>query len=233
MVRHGRFGQARWVVSAYLWDVSGGGSSRDADETVTLWVPPKSPVMEVAMPDGRLVREIPRLEALTLDTGQVGVVQPGEWYGPGVVMQTTASEPWSVWWFFREDGDFDGWYGNLEAPSVRWTAPDGTRVIDTADRELDLVFGAEGSWWWKDEDAFAATTGRPGFWADDLASVIRADGERLRGMFERREGPFDGRHTDFLHTATSGAGAGAGAGAGGFAPLTMSPHWDAPHSVGP
>jgi len=212
IVRFGRFGMARWVLSGVVVE--------DTGDVVTVWIPPKAPVLELALPDGRLLREIPRLEALKIDTRRIAVMQAGTWFGYGVVMQFPLKEPWSVWWFFHDDGTFDGWYGNLEAPKIRWELADGSRGLDTSDRELDVDIDADGTWRWKDEEAFAAKAGLPGYWTVDQLAEIRADGEALIAKLERREAPFDGRYTDFKPDPA-------------WPMPTLPEHWDHPHSAGP
>ncbi len=212
IVRFGRFGKARWVLSGVVVE--------DTGDVVTVWIPPKAPVLELALPDGRLLRDIPRMQALEIDTQHVAVMQAGTWFGYGVVMQFPLSQPWSVWWFFHDDGSFDGWYANLEAPKIRWEGPADSRGIDTSDRELDVDIDADGTWRWKDEEPFAAKAGRPGYWTVDQMAEIRADGEALIAKLERREAPFDGRYTDFSPDPTW--------------PMPAIPdHWDHPHSAGP
>lgn len=210
IVRFGRSARARWVVSGVVVE--------DTGDVVTLWVPPKAPVLELRLPDGRLLRDVPRMEALAIDTGERAVMQAGTWFGHGVVMQFPIEKPWSVWWFFHDDGSFDGWYGNLETPKVRWELPDGSRGLDTSDRELDVDMDADGAWRWKDEEPFAAKAGLEGYWAVDQLPDIRADGEGLIGMLARRDPPFDGRYTDFIPAPVW--------------PLpTIPDSWDHPHRI--
>ncbi|WP_433044921.1 DUF402 domain-containing protein [Dactylosporangium sp. CS-033363] len=97
----------------------------------------------------------------------------------------------SVWWFFRERR-FLGWYVNLEAVIARH--PNG---IDVVDHHLDVVVDPDRSWRWKDEDTFAASTDRPGFWSTSEASAIRAEGRRVAAAAEAGRFPFDGTWCDF------------------------------------
>ncbi|WP_433204458.1 DUF402 domain-containing protein [Dactylosporangium sp. CS-047395] len=97
----------------------------------------------------------------------------------------------SVWWFFREQR-FLGWYVNLEAVIARH--PGG---IDVVDHHLDVVVDPDRSWRWKDEDTFAASTDRPGFWNTAEASAIRAEGQRVAAAAEAGRFPFDGTWCDF------------------------------------
>jgi predicted RNA-binding protein associated with RNAse of E/G family len=73
----------------------------------------------------------------------------------------------------------------------------GSRLVDTADRALDVVVAPDGSAAWKNEDEFAALTGRQGRWTADQAAGIRADGEQLIRLALAGAPPFDGRWTTF------------------------------------
>jgi len=165
--------------------------------TVTAWVAPGSPTLELQLPDGRLLREVPRMEVPSVPTHGFASLVRGTWSGNGVLMQFPLSQPWSVWWFFHADGRFDGWYGNLESPKARWELPDGTCGLDTADRELDIEIEIDLTWSWKDEEPFVARAGSPGYWTTHQVDEIRADGYRLIAMVQDRLPPFDGRFTAF------------------------------------
>jgi predicted RNA-binding protein associated with RNAse of E/G family len=121
---------------------------------------------------------------------------------------------WSVWWFFRDDGGFDGWYGNLESPRVRWSGG-----VDTSDRALDVVVEPDRSVAWKDEDEFALLTGRADRWTASQAVGIRADGEHLMRLAEAGAFPFDGRWTDFRPDPA-------------WTVPDLPPDWDRPHLAG-
>jgi hypothetical protein len=97
----------------------------------------------------------------------------------------------AVWWWFAPDGTFTGWYVNLER------RVHGIASVDVHDHELDLVVAPDRSWVWKDEGSFAAKTGRAGFWTQEEAVVIRAEGERVVAQVERGEFPFDGTWCDY------------------------------------
>src|SRR6266545_1746453 len=59
---------------------------------------------------------------------------PTTWRGHGILMFFPAGAPaYSVWWFFGDDGDFRGWYVNLEEPAVRHDDH-----LDTVDHALDI-----------------------------------------------------------------------------------------------
>ncbi|MGH8881981.1 MAG: DUF402 domain-containing protein [Stackebrandtia sp.] len=118
--------------------------------------------------------------------------RPALWRGTGTLMFTAPGATHSVWWFFDANGDFERWYVNLETPGQRW--PGGKDCFDQA---LDIWIEPDGSWQWKDEDEFADYLGRPGFWDDDQAAAIRAEGESVIKRAQSREFPFDGTWCDF------------------------------------
>jgi uncharacterized protein DUF402 len=65
----------------------------------------------------------------------------------------------AVWWSWTPEGDFAGWYVNLDEPIRRWAGG-----IDVRDQALDLIIDADGTPRWKDEDQFAVQTGDPLVW---------------------------------------------------------------------
>jgi predicted RNA-binding protein associated with RNAse of E/G family len=93
-------------------------------------------------------------------------------------------EPWSVWLFRRESGEFWGWYVNLEQPH-RWHE----RGLDTRDNVLDVMVHADRSWQWKDQDELDEAV-RQGFRTAEEAERIRADGRRVLELVEAWAPPF-------------------------------------------
>ena len=71
------------------------------------------------------------------------------------------------------DGEFAGWYVNLQEPLRR--SPLG---FETDDLVLDIRIQPDGSWAWKDEDELEEAV-RLGRFTEDEAQAIRAEGERV------------------------------------------------------
>ena len=208
-VRFGRRGEVRSAVAARVLVDNATGLS--------LWVAPGADRIESVLLDGRGVRSAPLHERAEAPRRQVR----STWRGSGIVWHAPLDgSGWSVWWFFGADGSFDHWYGNLEAPQRRWVTPGGSRLVDSADRALDVVVAPDGTSRWKDEDEFEAYTGAPGRWDAQQARSIRADGEALRERARAGEPPFDGRWTDFRPDPS-------------WTAPPLPPDWDAPHDVGP
>ena len=90
---------------------------------------------------------------------------------------------------FRAEGqeEFFGWYVNLEQPFAR--PPIG---FDYMDQALDIVASPDLSEWrWKDEDELSEAMAL-GLISKERARELRAEGERVIEMMERRSPPFDG-----------------------------------------
>ncbi|HKE67483.1 MAG TPA: DUF402 domain-containing protein [Micromonosporaceae bacterium] len=163
----------------------------DDDRGLLLWYPAGTTFWRIIDRDGRTVHDAPldrlaepRLVALT-------------WQGSDVAIFMPRGASHSVWWFFAADsGDFQGWYGNLETPYVRWDDGDVCGV-DSVDQALDLRIAPDGTWSWKDADEFDALTGKDGYWTADEAAAIRDEGERLARLAETSKFPFDGTWCDF------------------------------------
>lgn len=207
LYRYGRQGRAGFVRAGRV-------IADDADGLVC-WIGPGWPQVESVLPDGREGRSVPLAERFELDRVRVH----STWRGSGIVMYAPAAGDWSVWWFFDAAGRFAGWYGNLESPRVRWESG-GVRGVDTADRALDVVIAPDGTARWKDEDEFAALTGRPGRWTAAQAAAIRADGEHLMALAAAGRPPFDNRWTGYRPDQA-------------WTAPSMPDGWDRPHLAQP
>jgi hypothetical protein len=157
----------------------------DDERGLRLWLPIGAPFWRLLTPDGR--------DGHTAGIEELAEAQLGElvWQQSHAMIFMPPDAAHSVWWFFGPDGQFEGWYGNLEEPCARWAGG-----VDTADQALDLRFAPDRSWRWKDEDEFTARTGHPSYWTVDEAAGIRAEGEKLIKLAEAAEFPFDGTWCD-------------------------------------
>ena len=107
------------------------------------------------------------------------------WIYTNVLCLTTPGAAHANWLVRKaDDGEFLGWYVNLQAPLVRTR-----RGFDTADHELDVVIRPDFTWYWKDEDELAFVI-EHGFMSPEEGKTIRAEGERVIEMALRRESPF-------------------------------------------
>ena len=130
--------------------------------------------------DGRPIRAAPLAERFAAERA----IEIRPWQGHGILMLFPRAAAHSVWLFWRESGEFWGWYVNLEERH-RWMR-DG---IQTRDHILDITCEAPRTWEWKDEDELEAGVAA-GAIAPELAAEIRAEGERVARMIERWEPPF-------------------------------------------
>jgi protein associated with RNAse G/E len=112
------------------------------------------------------------------------------WRGDVLVLMLPEAG-YSVWWLFQE-GDFTGWYVNLEEPYVRRNG-----AVETTDHVLDIVVTRQRRWQWKDVDEFDERIGEPFYFDRVAGEAIRAEGRRLIKLIEAGDFPFDGTYTDF------------------------------------
>ena len=91
------------------------------------------------------------------------------WRGPGILRIVPTGVPWSIWYFFTDDGAFDGHYVNLELPHLR--AADGGARTYTRDLTLDLWLDVDGTLWLKDEDELDAAVAGGAYSAEQGAAV--------------------------------------------------------------
>lgn len=107
-----------------------------------------------------------------------------EWYG-GRLMIWEPGRSHSVYVSWSDEGEFLGWYVNLETPWRRTAFG-----YDSTDHLLDIWVDPGRRWRWKDEDHLAEAV-EIGLFSQKQAREFRAEGERLIEQIEAWSGPFD------------------------------------------
>ncbi len=138
---------------------------RDDADGLVAWLAGDTPILVPRLEDGTSLRSgtartmfrSPRIQGR------------GIWQGNGTLRITQPGTPWSVWLFWNEDGEFKGYYVNLEDPHRR----DGRATI-SSDHVLDIVVGADRTHRRKDEDELAEAV-RQGRYTAAEAAAIEAD----------------------------------------------------------
>ncbi|NOL44118.1 DUF402 domain-containing protein [Kribbella sandramycini] len=118
---------------------------RDDADGLVAWLAPGTPLLKPVLTDGRELRHA----GPTGMFSQERVLKLDTWRGTGILKVVPPGKPWSVWYFWSEDGAFRGWYVNLESPHVRDQA---ARRTTTQDHVLDLWITPDRQIHWKDED---------------------------------------------------------------------------------
>jgi len=160
----------------------------DDEHGLALWVEAGSQAMRRVDTAGEPTRALSLLTSLRMTT----LLSLSTWQPFRTLMVMPPGAAHSVWWSWRPEGRFEGWYVNLERPVIRWAGG-----VDVYDQELDLLIYPDGRWSWKDEDAFAEYTGEPAFLDELEAAAVRAEGDRLLALACAGAAPFDGRWMDF------------------------------------
>lgn len=104
----------------------------DDAEYLVAWIPSGAPRLAATGLDDRRAREVAIEERFTLPWKMT----ERSWTGHGVLRVAPVGMPWSVWWFWSAEGQFDGWYINLELPHARPAS--GEARTHSADLVLDL-----------------------------------------------------------------------------------------------
>jgi hypothetical protein len=134
--------------------------------------------------DGRGLRDRPLADRFSVERE----LRVRRWRGPGILRVAPTGVPWSVWWFWDEDGAFEGHYVNLELEHRRPTS--GEPETATRDLVLDLWVDADGVWL-KDEDELEAAVAS-GWFTAEQGAAIRGLGERARHeLVDPRAWPLD------------------------------------------
>ena len=163
---------------------------QDRDGWLVVWIAPGTSLLTAVPADGRGLRDRPVEERFVCPR----VFGTTQWYGAGVLRLAREGDAHSSWLFRRPDDHAAvwGWYGNLEDPIRRSAA--GVHTTDhVLDVWLDLTTGVVG---WKDEDELEAAIAVNKFTPED-AAAIRAHGEVVFNLMERREPPYDGSWLDW------------------------------------
>src|SRR5438477_7826773 len=85
----------------------------DDEQGLRMWIPIGTPFWRLLTPDGRDGHQAPVDEMVDAVLGEL------IWQGSHVMAFMPTGAAHSIWWFFAPDGEFQGWYGNLEEPYVR------------------------------------------------------------------------------------------------------------------
>jgi len=144
-------------------------------ERTVLWIPEGT---AVRWPPGG-----PRITIPELAEGRWGYEARG-WFGARLMI-SEPGDSYSIYVHWGRNGEFLGWYVNLEDP---WRAsPFG---FDTTDHLLDVWVDPDRSWRWKDEDHLAEAV-EIGLFTPGKADEIRRAGERAVERIEAWTSPFD------------------------------------------
>ena len=144
------------------------------------WLPAGTVVATPQFADGRRLRDVAPPERFTAQRSSL--IAP--WRGEGILMLFPRSAAHSIWVFWKDDGEFWGWYVNLERTHT-WHK----RGCDTRDHVLDIWCERPREWQWKDDDELEQAV-EHGIVPQRYADEIRAEGERVARMIERWEPPF-------------------------------------------
>lgn len=135
------------------------------DDIIALWLPRGTHWRKPFTPDGGVIR-IP-----------TGAWELGEaiWHRFDVLqlIPSAGSAPHAAWAAWNEDGDWAGWYINLQEPLRR--VADGFEYLDLA---LDLLLLPDGTHRWKDEDELEEYVQR-GVLTRARATRVRAEAEMV------------------------------------------------------
>jgi len=143
---------------------------RDDADGLVAWLAPGSPRLVPKLPDGRELRSLPLSELFHAPRVQ----GRASWRGPGVLLLAPVGTPWSVWLFWTSDGQFSGWYINLEQPHAR--VGDSTW---TCDHELDVWIEPDGTAHLKDSEELDAAV-EAGRFTPEEGALIRARADLAR-----------------------------------------------------
>jgi hypothetical protein len=166
---------------------------RDDERGLVAWLPAGSERLAAVPRDGKGLRERTLDERAGLAASRDYDHLVRTWDGAGILRVAPTGVPWSLWYFWEDDGSFAGHYVNLELVHHR-PASGEARVLTrdlTLDLWLDASTGADGGLWLKDEDELDAFT-RAGRFTPEQADALLALADRARTeLVEARAWPLD------------------------------------------
>lgn len=158
--------------------------AQDDERGLVAWLPSASEQLASLPVDGRDLRARPMSERFTA----AREFRVRRWQGPGVLRIAPTGRPWSICYFWEEDGSFAGHYVNLELTHER--PADGSPRVHTRDLVLDL-WVERGETWLKDADELQAVV-VAGRFTSEQAQVVRDIAEQARGeQIDPRAWPLD------------------------------------------
>lgn len=164
---------------------------RDDERGLVAWLAEGTVLLQPRYPDGGTFRERPLSERFFPSTQRDRISARARWRGPGILRIAPTDRPFSVWLFWSTQGQFAGWYANLENPLLRA----GDRCF-TSDHVLDVWITADGQVRWKDEDELAEAVAQ-GRYTEAQAQALRTHGEQAIDEFRSGAWMFDARWTSW------------------------------------
>ena len=105
---------------------------RDDERGLVAWLPAGSEVLVPVPVDGKGLRERSLAERVVLEYE----MHVRSWRGDGILRIAPAGKPWSLWYFWNDEGGFEGHYVNIELVHERPVS--GEPRVHTRDLTLDL-----------------------------------------------------------------------------------------------
>jgi hypothetical protein len=144
----------------------------DDERGLVAWLPSGSEQLASVPVGAGSLRDLPLHERFAAPSEFV----VRRWQGPGILRVAPTGVPWSIWYFFHDDGSFDGHYVNLELVHER--PADGSPRVHTRDLILDLWVDGTATWL-KDADELEAVV-EAGRYSAAQADVVRDIAEQAR-----------------------------------------------------
>ena len=140
----------------------------DTGDRVVTWMAAGTPIVYPALHDGSDIGDVPAARRFD----RVHTTVRRTWQRSALcVIPIAAAHSARLSW--TQEGVFERWYVNLEAPKQEWDLG-----LETVDHLLDLIVHPDGSWTWKDEgEAEAAVVA--GFLPTSTLATARSEGERI------------------------------------------------------
>lgn len=156
----------------------------DEPDQLLLFIAAETPCMRLDIQD---MQNLPRV----LSPEQIAQLPrsfvKSAWGSTHLLHVTPTGQGYSVYMkWSAPDWEFLGWYVNMQVPLRRLRRIPG---IEVEDLFLDIVVDPDLSWRWKDEDELVEAV-HVGRLSAEQAIAIRAGGERVAAMIDKRMWPF-------------------------------------------
>jgi hypothetical protein len=118
------------------------------------------------------------------------VLSPAIWTGQDAVITLSFADPFCVYSFWSELGEFASFFGNVQLPTRVTRLADGEVLLDSTDLAADVVFHGYGSYEWRDLDELEDRADHDGYWQRSDIPLIIGWGEQLIERWEGHRWPF-------------------------------------------
>jgi len=154
-------------------------------DTVTLWQPIGLRFWR-ALDSERRTQHLSPFGVLQDDA----VFSSATWSGQNAIITLAYTDPFCVYTFWSEQGEFQSFFGNIQLPTSVTQLNENVLLLDSTDLAVDVIFHGFHSYEWRDIDELEERAEHEGYWKrTDIPKYIDW-GEQLISRWTEHKWPF-------------------------------------------